>query len=178
MVFYHCALVEDNNSDKNLVKEVKKNSHIVEKKLKRVVIDTNSLVAARFRRDGSSAALMDLCIDGSVRALITPEIETENRSILKKVKPSNGYWDKLQRFYDSAEVITDLPALNISEDPGDNKYLECALGGNADCLISSDKHLLEHNGYQGLKICKSHEFLLDNPSLRKHSSATKTQRVQ
>ncbi len=134
--------------------------------MKRVVIDTNALVAARFKPHGSSSQLMDLCVRGDIQALISAEIESENRSILKKVKPSPEYWKKLQEFYDSARLVTKPPVITVAEDPADDKYLACAIGGKAEYLISSDRHLLMHDGYQGIKICKSHEFFRSNPSLK------------
>jgi len=133
--------------------------------MKRVVIDTNSLVAARWKRGGCSAALMELCIDGAVRALVTKQIERENRRILKKVRPPSGYWRTLERFYDTAEVVADTPRIKLAEDAEDDKYLECAVGGKADYVISSDRHLLVHDGYEGIRICKSHEFFRENPGV-------------
>lgn len=130
-----------------------------------MVMDTNSLVAARWKRSGSSSALMELCIEGCVRALVTRQIESENRSILKKVKPPAGYWKMLECFYDSAEVVTELPTIRLADDAEDDKYLECAVGGNADYVISSDRHLLVHDGFRGIRVCKSHEFFRENPEL-------------
>lgn len=42
--------------------------------------------------------------------------------------------------------------INVCRDPDDNKFLECALWGQADILISRDKDLLVLDGYRGLRI--------------------------
>lgn len=121
----------------------------------RVVIDTNALVAARFSPEGAASRLLDDCIEGRVQAVVSDEIEEENRIILRKVKPSRAFWDRLERFYSAAVRVTEGPRLDVVEDPADNKYLECALAGNADCIISSDRHLLAHDGFRGIRICKA-----------------------
>ncbi len=47
----------------------------------------------------------------------------------------------------------------VEEDPEDNKFLECALEGKADYLITSDRHLLELGEFAVTKICKPTQFL-------------------
>ncbi|MEJ2079335.1 MAG: putative toxin-antitoxin system toxin component, PIN family [Acidobacteriota bacterium] len=121
----------------------------------RVVIDTNALVAARFSTEGAASRLLDDCIEGRVEAVVSDEIERENRAILQKVKPSPAFWERLERFYSSAIRVTGGPRLDVVEDPADNKYLECALAGGADCIVSSDRHLLAHDGFEGIRICKA-----------------------
>lgn len=135
----------------------------------RLVIDTNALIAARFKATGLAARLLDLCIAGEVQALITPEIECENRAILKKVKPSNAYWDRLERFYDGAETVGRYPTMAVPDDPEDSKFLECAVGGDADYLITSDHHLLAVDGQHGIRICKSHDFFSENSWLKQRA---------
>jgi len=125
----------------------------------RIVVDTNSLVAARWKKDGGSSRIMQMCIDGTIQALVSPAIEKENRHILGKVRPPAGYMEHLEKFYTSAETITDTPTLTVSEDPADDKFVECAVAGKAGYIISSDRHLLELDGYEGIRICKAGEFL-------------------
>ena len=50
-----------------------------------------------------------------------------------------------------AEVI-DSPLLPpvIQEDPSDDMFLECAVSGKADCIVSGDKHLLKLVEFQGI----------------------------
>jgi predicted nucleic acid-binding protein len=46
----------------------------------------------------------------------------------------------------------------IQADPTDNKYLACALEGEADYIVSGDRHLLDVGLYQGIKILKAKVF--------------------
>ena len=127
----------------------------------RVVIDTNVLVAARFAPDGPAARVLHLCLAGRVTALCSEEIERENRNILRRVKPSQGFWENLDEYYRRATFVGGGLALAVAEDPADDRYLECAIEGRADYILSSDRHLLDLDGYQGIRICKAGPFLAE-----------------
>ncbi|MGD0972344.1 MAG: PIN domain-containing protein [Desulfobaccales bacterium] len=47
----------------------------------------------------------------------------------------------------------------VADDPADDLVLACALEGNADFIISGDKHLLNLRNYQGIKMVTPAEFL-------------------
>ena len=125
----------------------------------RLVIDTNALVAARFSPEGAASRLLDWCVEGRLQAVVSDAIERENRRILQRVRPSSDFLQRLDLFYRTALRAEGGPRLSIVEDPADNRYLECALAGHASCIVSSDRHLLEHDGFQGLRICKAGQLL-------------------
>jgi len=59
-----------------------------------------------------------------------------------------------------SKVVAPTLRLNVIEaDPSDNKFLECALEGQADFIVSGDHHLLDLESYQGIEIVKVSEFL-------------------
>ena len=59
-----------------------------------------------------------------------------------------------------SEVVTPTLRLNVIEaDPTDNKFLECALEGRANFVVSGDHHLLDLGDYQGIEIVKVSVFL-------------------
>jgi putative PIN family toxin of toxin-antitoxin system len=47
----------------------------------------------------------------------------------------------------------------IKDDLSDNIFLECAIDGNANFIVSGDKHLLLLKEYQGIIILSPSEFL-------------------
>lgn len=47
----------------------------------------------------------------------------------------------------------------ISRDPSDNRYLECAIQGDAEYLVSGDQHLLQLGAYQKIRIVTPRDFL-------------------
>jgi len=46
----------------------------------------------------------------------------------------------------------------IQEDPADNRFLECALDGKADYIVSGDGHLLGIWQYQSIQILSVRQF--------------------
>ncbi len=60
----------------------------------------------------------------------------------------------------TAEFVTPAETiLIISADPTDNKFLEAALEGKADCIVSGDSHLLELKTFRGIPILAAREFI-------------------
>lgn len=50
-------------------------------------------------------------------------------------------------------------SVSICRDPKDNMYLELALSGKADCIISNDEDLLVLNPFETVPIITPEEFL-------------------
>lgn len=48
----------------------------------------------------------------------------------------------------------------ITQDPDDNKFVDCALNSGADCILTHDKHfnILKEIDFPKIKILKIHEF--------------------
>ena len=46
----------------------------------------------------------------------------------------------------------------VAADPSDNRYLECAIEGEANCLVTGDRHLLELAAYREVEILSPREF--------------------
>jgi len=57
-------------------------------------------------------------------------------------------------------VETKSKISEVIADPTDNIFLECALDGSADFIISGNRHLLDIKVYRGIEIVKAGEFLL------------------
>jgi predicted nucleic acid-binding protein len=47
----------------------------------------------------------------------------------------------------------------IREDPEDDKFIDCAVEGQADYIISKDGHLLQIKAFRGIPIYSPKEFL-------------------
>ena len=47
----------------------------------------------------------------------------------------------------------------IAVDPQDDRYLECAIEGEAEYIVTGDQHLLELGEYQGIRIVTPRAFL-------------------
>ena len=59
-----------------------------------------------------------------------------------------------------AEVVQPRESLSvIADNPGDNRVLECAVKGEADLIVSGDRHLLRLAEYQGISIVTVRPFM-------------------
>jgi putative PIN family toxin of toxin-antitoxin system len=47
----------------------------------------------------------------------------------------------------------------VKDDPTDDKFIETALNGKADYIISQDRHLLDIKEFEGIKVVTPEEFL-------------------
>jgi uncharacterized protein len=59
------------------------------------------------------------------------------------------------------EALFIEPVVKIAEcrDPNDNKFLELAVAGNADYIVTGDKDLLVLNPFRNIRIITPKEFL-------------------
>jgi len=54
--------------------------------------------------------------------------------------------------------VTPAVAMTQSRDPGDNKFLDCAVAGSADYIVSGDADLLSLREVQGIPIVDAPTF--------------------
>jgi len=71
---------------------------------------------------------------------------------------------EIQAFMESVEALAILTRGQVNlhvvdADPTDDRYLECAVEGEADCLVTGDRHLLDLGAYQGVEILSPREFM-------------------
>jgi len=68
--------------------------------------------------------------------------------------------DLLRTITDLSKLVDSKTKLNIvKEHSSDNKFVECAIDGKAEFIISYDKHLLKLKEYKGIKILSPTEFV-------------------
>ena len=49
--------------------------------------------------------------------------------------------------------------LDITDDPDDNRILECAVAAGSDIIVTFDKDLLRLGEYGGIEIVRADDFL-------------------
>jgi putative PIN family toxin of toxin-antitoxin system len=47
----------------------------------------------------------------------------------------------------------------VCEDPDDDKFIECAVAGRCDTIVSGDRHLLKLSGYEGIDVLSPRNFV-------------------
>jgi len=127
----------------------------------RVVLDTNTLVSAvispggppRRLLDGARAQVFELCSSATLLAELLDVLSREKfaaRLAQAGVTPQ-GIVGELRRMATMAAPQV-VPRV-IEHDADDDHVLACALAGQADLIVSGDKHLLGLGGqYQGISI--------------------------
>jgi putative PIN family toxin of toxin-antitoxin system len=135
----------------------------------RVVLDTNAVVSALLF-SGISSKLVSLWQKGSITPLLSREVLDEYLRVLSypKFELSEKEIKELiqEEILPYTEVVKPKRRLRVVQrDPSDNKFLECAVAGNARVIISGDKDLLSLRRYRQIRIQSPAQFLDDNPGL-------------
>jgi len=132
----------------------------------RVVIDANQFVSALLKPDSNPARVLSLAREGKIQLIMSPTIIDEIRAVLlypKIMKRHNRTSEQLDLFLKKllkvAVITQNEPKFEaIVNDPSDNKYLECAVAGRADFIISGDRHLTDIKLFQGIRIISPAHF--------------------
>lgn len=131
--------------------------------MKRVVLDTNVTIAAFFWK-GYPRIIYDLIREKKLVMLLSSDMGKEFIRVVGY--PKFGLTSKeippfVRNLRSNAEFVEIKSKISlISDDPTDNIFLECAIDGDADYIISGDKHILDLGKYENIQIVNPKEFLL------------------
>jgi len=128
----------------------------------RIVLDTNVFISGIFFT-GPPHRILLAWRDGKVQLLVSAAILDEYHRVKDELAsqfPGVDLQPFLQLLTVQADVIQPPPfAPVIQEDPSDDRFLECAVAGKADCIVSGDKHLLKLAEFQGIPVMKPAAFV-------------------
>lgn len=129
----------------------------------RVVIDTNVLISYALGSSSAPKEIWELSKKGIITLLFSSVIIDEVLSVLEKTR--------LQRFIKPAlkdELKVLLPTLintsiteriDIVRDKDDNKFIETAVSGGAQYIVTGDEDLLILKEFRKIKIVNPKDFL-------------------
>lgn len=128
----------------------------------KVVLDTNIIISAFFWK-GHSRTIYDLIRVNKIKLLLSSEIEKEFIRVLGYSKFGLSAREILPIVLNlraSAEFVKTTSKISvITSDSTDNTFIECAVDGKADYIISGDKHLLNLKKHERIHIVKARDFL-------------------
>jgi len=125
----------------------------------KIVLDTNLLIAGRWNKKSSSYRILKMCVEGKLQAVYTKKIRDENLYILGKVKAPKDYMKLIEDFYRSGRKVAQPSGrITASVDDSDNRFLEAAVSGKADYVISNDHHLLDLKRFEDIEIMRPARF--------------------
>jgi len=135
----------------------------------RIVIDTNVVISAFIFGSSSSMKAFTLAkLRGTI--LISNDVLSELINVLSRSKfdryiTSEIREDFLASLMLEAEIVPITEKITACRDPKDNKFLELAVSGHADYLLTGDQDLLVLHPFRNLQIITVSNFLnyFDNP---------------
>lgn len=118
----------------------------------RVVLDTNVLIDGFSDDFCAESKLIDAVMEGEVTAVASHKMVKEYRLIMGRLIEDRSYRTKLENFFAMLEDTDPETVDVVIDDEEDIKFLEAAIGGEADVVVTSDKHLLDVGDVDGVKI--------------------------
>lgn len=128
----------------------------------RVVIDTNILVASLSSKSKYHWIIQALR-EGRFELCVTEDIYLEYEEVLKQkynVIVANSFLNSLKELSNVIQIDIFYKWLLIPSDPDDDKFVDCAVAGNVDFLITNDKHynILKTIGFPPINVISLDEF--------------------
>jgi uncharacterized protein len=129
----------------------------------RFVLDTNVVVSALLLSDSVPRQAFDKAL-GHGEIIISTPVLLELAEVLARDK-LNKYLTEQERMrflvtlLKESELVGITEQINDCRDPNDNKFLELAVCGNADVLVTGDDDLLVLNPFRRIAIVKPRDFL-------------------
>ena len=131
----------------------------------KIVLDTNILISGTFWT-GSSFRILQLIQEKKIVLILSKEILEEyeyiiqSEEILQKEVYQEERKSATMKLIQLAKIVNPQTSVQIiKDDPSDNKFIEAAIEGKAEYIITKDKHILNIKKYQNIKIITPEEFL-------------------
>jgi uncharacterized protein len=132
----------------------------------RAVLDANVLVSG-ILTEGIPRSILRAWRCGYFHLIASQATLDESGRVLRYPKIARRHhWSEaeIRAFMESLEALAILKPgklrLNVVKvDPSDNRYLECAIEGKADSLVTGDRHLLELGVYRQVEVLTPREFV-------------------
>ena len=129
----------------------------------RLVFDTNVIVSALLLPDSLPRRAFDKALERGTLLLSLPALTELNEGLARRRFDKYLLEEERMRFLatlvKASEVVSVTETISDCRDPRDNKFLESAVSGRADCIISGDQDLLALNPYRGIPVLTPKEFL-------------------
>lgn len=130
---------------------------------KRIVLDTNVLISAVLSSTSKLSQVIESAITyGQLVASVETLLEFETKVSSEKFRryvPDDRRNALLLRLAHLTEIVRVVDKVQASRDPKDDKFLEAALNGHADMIVTGDRDLLALNPFRGIAILNPAAYL-------------------
>ena len=120
----------------------------------KIVVDTNVIISGVFFNGLPNRFLKEIALN-EIEIVASEEIIKEYYDISKElVESKTGHFNKalFDIIVGKMEIIVPQTKVDVCRDPDDNKFIECAIDGEAIFIVSGDQDLLTIEQYQGVLI--------------------------
>ena len=132
----------------------------------RAVLDANVFVSGVLT-EGAPRKILRAWRAGQFHLVASHAIFSEIGRVLRYPKIARRHrWSEteIREFMESLEALAivapgELHLRVVAADPADDRYLECAVEGEATCVVTGDRHLLDLSAYREIEILSPREFI-------------------
>ena len=129
--------------------------------MKRVVLDTNIIISSAL--GGALVFVLEKWDEGKFTVVVTTDVVSEYFAVLNRPKfgLKQETIDRIIHYiYQFSEFVVPEEQIRFIEaDPKDNKFLEAAIAGKVDFIVSGDNHLLAIKEFRSIPIISGRKFL-------------------
>jgi putative PIN family toxin of toxin-antitoxin system len=132
----------------------------------RAVLDTNVVVSATLIRGGKEDRILRAWQREAFELVLSPQILDEMGRALFYEKLRRARWMTeeevavlVRSVARDSVLVSGRVRVEVSRDPDDDKFLEAAIEGRAQYVVTGDKDLLGLKTYRGVRIVTPAAFL-------------------
>lgn len=137
----------------------------------RVVADTNTVVSA-FLWGGPPAAVLAAAREGRITLCSSPVLVAELEDVLAREKfaarislVGSSIPELLAGYRALVTLVRPVAISPTARDPDDDHVLACALGAEAELIVTRDRDLLDLGTFREIRILAAHDALAVFPSV-------------
>ena len=132
--------------------------------MRRIVLDTNCLLAVLPSQSPYHNVWTDF-LEGQLELCVSNEILSEYEEVLS-IKTNPAFAEAIiKTLINKRNLIRITPTWRfrlIESDPDDNKFVDCAICGQSELIVSNDKHfdILKSINFPYVKVMRIQEYVL------------------
>ena len=130
------------------------------------MIDTSVLISALISRRSTTSAVLSALRNGHFTAIYSTELIVELIEVLERPIFREKYhilpedvMSVINLIRLRGELVIPDKKIELYRDPKDDKFLEAALEGQADCIVSGDADLLDMVSFVNIPILRPAQFM-------------------
>ncbi len=128
----------------------------------RIVLDTNVIVSGLLNPHGKPGTILQMVASGAVTICYDARIIIEYRDVLHRPKfPINKEEAEavIEQIKAAGHLVVTSPLPQNLPDPDDEPFLEVALAGGAECLVTGNVKYYPKDCCQRMKVVSPGEFV-------------------